>query len=47
VAIGDQTISGSTTFPEALFARAAGETVPVTVLRNNEQQVFDVTLGRR
>ena len=47
IAIGDQRISGSTTFPEALFARTAGETVPVTVLRNNEQQVFEVTLGRR
>jgi 2-alkenal reductase len=47
VAIGDQRISGSTTFPEALFARVAGETVPVTVLRNNEEQVFEVTLGRR
>jgi 2-alkenal reductase len=47
VAIGDQRISGSTTFPEALFARSAGETVPVTVRRNNEEQVFEVTLGRR
>ncbi len=47
IAIGDQRISGSTTFPEALFARAAGETVPVTVLRNNEELVFEVTLGRR
>jgi 2-alkenal reductase len=47
VAIGDQRISGNTTFPEALFARSAGETVPVTVRRNNEEQVFEVTLGRR
>ena len=47
VAIGDQRISGDTTFPEALFARSAGETVSVTVLRNGEEQVFEVTLGRR
>jgi 2-alkenal reductase len=46
-AIGDQRISGNTTFPEALFARAAGETVPVTVLRNGQEQEFEVTLGRR
>jgi 2-alkenal reductase len=47
VAIGDQRIQGQTTFPEALFAYAPGETVTVTVLRGNEERQFAVTLGER
>ena len=46
VAIGDQRITGDTTFPEALFAHSSGETVTVTVLRNGETREFQVTFGR-
>jgi S1-C subfamily serine protease len=47
VGIGDRRIQGQTTFAEALFAHAPGETVPVTILRGNREQVVDVTLERR
>ena len=45
--IGDQRISGQTTFTEALFANDPGDTVPVTVLRDGQERQFQVTLGRR
>jgi 2-alkenal reductase len=47
VAIGDRQIRDQTTFPEALFAHAPGQTVTVTVLRGNSQRQFEVTLGER
>ena len=47
VAIGDERITGQTTFTEALFAHAPGETVPVTILRGNQERAVEVTLGRR
>jgi S1-C subfamily serine protease len=47
VAIGDQRISGQTTFAEALFAHEPGETVPLTVIRGGEQFSLEVTLGER
>ena len=47
LSIGDQQIQGQTTFTEALFSHAPGETVSVTVLRGREQRQFDVTLGAR
>jgi len=45
--IGDQRIQGQTTFTEALFAHAPGDTVTVTVLRSNEELQFEVTLAGR
>ena len=47
VAIGDRRISGQTTFSEALFAYAPGDTVSVTVLRGGEERTFEVTLAER
>jgi 2-alkenal reductase len=44
VAIGDVRITGQTTFPEALFTYAPGDTVTVTVLRGGEELEFQVTL---
>jgi S1-C subfamily serine protease len=45
--IGDQRIQGQTTFTEALFAQSAGDTVTVTVLRDNEERQIKVTLAGR
>jgi 2-alkenal reductase len=47
VGIGDARISAQTTFTEALFAHAPGETVSVTVLRNGQERQVNVTLGER
>ena len=47
LSIGDQRIQGQTTFTEALFAQSAGDTVPVTVLRGNEELQLEVTLAGR
>jgi S1-C subfamily serine protease len=47
VAIGNQRITQQTTFTEALFAQAPGQTVPVTVRRGNSEQTFQVTLQER
>ena len=45
--IGDQRIQGQTTFTEALFAQSAGDTVTITVLRDNEERQIEVTLAGR
>ena len=45
--IGDERIQDQTTFTEALFAQSPGDTVPVTVLRGNEERQFEVTLAER
>jgi 2-alkenal reductase len=45
--IDDQRIQGQTTFTEALFAQSPGDTVTVTVLRDNEERQFEVTLEGR
>lgn len=45
--IGDQQIQSQTTFTEALFDQAPGETVTVTVLRGNQERQFEVTLAGR
>ena len=45
--IGDERIQGQTTFTEALFAQAPGDTVPVMVLRGNEEVQIEVTLAAR
>jgi S1-C subfamily serine protease len=47
IAIGNQRITEQTTFTEALFAQSPGQTVPVIVLRGNNQQTFQVTLAER
>ena len=47
LSIGDQRIDSQTTFSEALFAQAPGDTVTVTALRGNENLQFDVTLTER
>ena len=47
LSIGDQQIQGQTTFTEALFAQSPGDTVTVTVLRDNEERQFKVTLAER
>jgi S1-C subfamily serine protease len=47
IAIGDKPITQQTTFTEALFAQAPGQTVAVTVRRGNNEQTFQVTLAER
>jgi 2-alkenal reductase len=47
VAIGDERINDQTTFTEALFAFSPGDTVPVTILRGNQERTADVTLIQR
>jgi 2-alkenal reductase len=47
LAIGDERIQGQTTFTEALFANAPGDTVVVTVLRDGQERQFEVTLAQR
>lgn len=47
IGIGTERISDQTTFTEALFTQSPGQTVPVTVLRGNNQQTFQVTLDER
>jgi 2-alkenal reductase len=47
LSIGDQRIQGQTTFTEALFAQSAGDTVTITVLRDNEERQIEVTLAGR
>lgn len=47
IAIGNERITDQTTFTEALFVQAPGQTVPVTVLRGNNQQTFQVALAAR
>jgi len=47
LSIGDQQIQGQTTFTEALFAQSPGDTITVTVLRDNEERQFKVTLAER
>jgi S1-C subfamily serine protease len=46
-AIGNTRITEQTTFTEALFAQAPGQTVTVTALRGNNEQTFQVTLSER
>ncbi len=46
-AIGNDRIDEQTSFQEALFAQAPGQTVPVTVRRGNNEQTFQVTLAER
>jgi len=46
-AIGDKPITQQTTFTEALFTQAPGQTVAVTVRRGNNEQTFQVTLAER
>ncbi|MEZ4561408.1 MAG: trypsin-like peptidase domain-containing protein [Thermomicrobiales bacterium] len=47
VAVGNDRITAQTTFTEALFAHAPGETVTVTVIRNGREQTLNATLGER
>jgi 2-alkenal reductase len=47
VAVGDERIGAQTTFTEALFAHAPGETVSVAVIRNGREQALQTTLAER
>lgn len=47
VAVGTDRITAQTTFTEALFAHAPGETVDVTVVRNGREQTLQATLAER
>ncbi len=45
--IGDSSIDAHTTFSEALFEHAPGDTVDVRILRGDEEITLPVTLGER
>ena len=47
VAVGETRIGEQTTFSEALFAHAPGETVPVAIVRNGTEREVEVTLAER
>jgi 2-alkenal reductase len=47
ISIGDQRIQSQTTFTEALFDQSPGETVTVTVIRDDQERQFEVSLVGR
>ena len=47
LAIGNQRIDAQTTFTEALFNQAPGNTVPVTIMRGGQERQIEVTFAER